>query len=119
MSRHKAAQHCKILPWLSARENNQEGRFLQIGNSLFLCDHFQNLSDGTKYLYLCMALESGGKKDFQFTRTSAKKYGISSSSLRRHVAELKESGFISFSSGANLRQPNEYIFSFEWKADPS
>lgn len=115
MARRRAARNCNILPWLSARADVSEGRFLQIGNSLLLSKPFQALSAGAQVLYLCMALESGGRREFIFPLTSAKKYGIKRASFWRHVQELTDAGFIVRKSMANLRQPNEYAFNFSWK----
>lgn len=115
MARRRAAQHCKILPWLSAKNNCQEGRFLQVGNSLLLNKEFQKLPDTAKHLYQCMAMESGGRPDFVFPLTAAKKYGISETTFRRHVKSLSKAGFISVESNANLRKPNKYKFTSYWK----
>lgn len=106
-----------MLPWLSARPDCKEGRFVQVGNSLLLSSCFQELSAGARFLYLCMAMESGGKRDFTFPLSSAKKYGIAKNSFSRYIKELSDSGFISVHSMANLRQPNEYSFSFVWKEE--
>lgn len=65
--------------------------------------------------YQYMAMESGGRQNFQFPLSAAKKYNISSSSLRRHVDELAEKGFIKVQRNANLRKANDYAFSTEWK----
>ena len=104
-----------IKPWLSARADCKEGRFIQCGNSLLLSEEFQALTAGARFLYLCMTMESAGKRDFLFPLSAAKKYGIAKNSLTRQISELKEAGFIHVQSMANLRQPNEYSFSFEWK----
>ena len=64
MSRRKSRP--AILPWLSARADNTEKRFIQPGNSLLLSPAFQSLSPGSRYLYLCMAMESGGRRRFLF-----------------------------------------------------
>ena len=64
-----------------------------------------------------MALESGGRKNYTFPLAAAKKYGIAERSFRRFVDELSQAGFIIKHSMANLRQPNEYEFSFEWKQE--
>ena len=118
MARKKAAAHCKILPWLSAKGDNHEGRFLQVGNSLLLSKEFQKLKLATQHCYLCMALESGGQKTFRFPLSSAKKYNISSSTLRRCTEELEKKGFIKIQSNANIRKPNVYTFCIDWKTRP-
>lgn len=104
-----------IAPWLSANPDCKEGRFIQCGNSLLLSKTFQKLSKGAMHTYFCMAMESGGKRDFIFPLTAAKKYGISKNSLVRHVCELAEAGFITVSSGKVVRQPNLYSFALAWK----
>lgn len=116
MGRKKAAQHCDILPWLSAKADCREGRFCQVGNSLMFSPAFHELTAGARYLYLCMCMESGGRRDFRFPLTSAKKYGISSSSFRRQVDELVKAHFVQIvEKGRNTRTPNGYSFVFEWK----
>lgn len=115
MARHKQAQNCDIRPWLSAKSDCREGRFLQIGNSLFFSEKFQMLSAGAKVLYFCFCMESGGRREFIFPQSAAKKYGIAPRSFRRYTDELIRSGFVAVNSGKCVRQPNEYQFSFEWK----
>jgi len=104
-----------MLPWLSAHPDNKEGRFVQAGNSFFLSPKIHVLKDSTKWILLCMGMEAGGKRNFKFTRSAAKKYGISESTLRRGVDELILRGFLEVSSGYNTKTPNEYRFSFSWK----
>lgn len=104
-----------IKPWLSARVDCKEGRFIQVGNSLLLSKEFQSLTAGAQMMYLCMALESGGRMNFIFPQAAAKKYGFPPASMRRYIKELQEKNLISVQSMANLRQPNEYSFSLVWK----
>lgn len=105
-----------LLPWLSARPDNKEGRFVQAGNSLFLSKEFQKLSAGARCLYLCMTLEAGGRREFEFPRASASKFGFSGSSFLRYCKELEEEGFIQTTvCGKCTRTPNRYRFLFEWK----
>lgn len=113
MSKRKS--HPAIAPWLSARPDEREKRFIQVGNSLLLSKAFQSLGAGSRYLYFCMAMESGGRRHFLFPQAAAKKYGIASTSLRAHIRELAEQGFLTVHSMKNLRRPNEYAFSLEWK----
>lgn len=124
MARHKTARNCAVLPWMSRNQNNSEGRFLQVGNSLLLSSKneageeqnpFVPISAGAKVLYFCMSMEAGGKRSFEFTRTTAKKYGICSSTLRRNIKELINGGFINRDSGWTVREPNRYTFSLKWK----
>lgn len=116
MPRRKSAVNVEIKPWLSANRDCREGRFIQVGNSLLLSDHFNTLSAGGRYIYLCMAMESGGKREFQFPQTSFTKYNIAPSCARRYIKELIRNGYIVCSSGQCIRKPNNYIFSFEWKS---
>lgn len=104
-----------IKPWLSARRDCKEGRFIQCGNSLLLSKQFQALTPGTRFLYLCMTMESGGRREFKFPLGAAQKYGIAKNSLTRQVAKLQRQGFIEVQSMANLRKPNEYRFLDDWR----
>lgn len=104
-----------IVPWLSAKPDNREKRFIQVGDSLLFSKAFRELHMGARYLYFCMAMESGGKRDFQFPTTAAQKYGFSSSSFWTYVQELTDKRFIICRSNKHLRQPNDYSFSDGWK----
>lgn len=114
MSRTRRGEPLK--GWLSALPDCRDRRFIQIGNSLMLSKDFQKLSTGARWLYEAMSMESGGRRDFIFPLSAAKKYGISARSLWRQVDELIGAGWITSQSGATVRQPNKYAFSFEWKA---
>lgn len=117
MPKNKAAPNCKIPFWLSARADCKEGRFIQVGNSLLLSKKFQELSSGAQHLYICMTMESGGKRDFAFSKATAKKYGISGSTLLRRIEELERHGFIQKTvCGRITREKNQYIFSLTWRA---
>lgn len=119
MPRPKQAKNCNILPWLSGKTDCREGRFIQIGNSLFFSEGFQNLSEGAKIVYLCMALESGGKSTFTFPAKTMKKYGLSVRTTRRHIDSLIVSGFIERESGKVTREENRFTFTpSTWKTKP-
>ena len=63
-----------------------------------------------------MAMESGGRPEFVFPLSAAKKYGISENTLRRGIKELIANGFIDMtSSGKTTREANYYAFSYRWK----
>lgn len=106
----------ELLPWLSEKPNNKEGRFTQVGNSLLLSKSYQKLNNATKHLYQSMCMESGGKREFVFPLKAAAKYGIAERTFRRSVQELQETGFIdTVSSGRITREANQYSFSLRWK----
>lgn len=105
-----------MLPWLSARLDGKEGRFLMIGNSFLLSKSVQELSPGARFMYLSMAMESAGKREFTFSRSTAQKFGISETTAARYIKELSSSGFIeTVSCGHFARVPNVYRFSLSWK----
>lgn len=103
--------------WLSADAHGDEKSFVVVGSSLITSKQFQALSTGARAVYLAMANECKGQRDFAFPQAVAvKKYGIAARSLWRYVEELMKAGWITTQSGATTRQPNLYSFSFAWKA---
>ena len=107
-----------MLPWLSARPDGKEGRFLMVGNSLLLSKKFQNLGTGARFLYLAMSLEAGGKREFQFSRSSIKKFGVAETSFSRYLKELIDGKYIEVVfSGRHSHEKNIYRFSLDWKQD--
>lgn len=118
MPRRKAAENCSVKPWVSGKGDCKEKRFLLVGNSLLFSPAFKKLKSGAQYLYICMAMDCGGKPEFTFTQSSAKKYGIAPATFWRRIKDLKDAGFISSKSGANLQQPNDYKFEYGWKEKP-
>lgn len=117
MPKHRAAKSCAISPWLSAKADCRENRFIQAGNSFFFNKKVQSLSAGARWLYLSATLEAGGKRDFVFTHSAAKKYGIAPSSFDRYLRELKDGGFVEKVEDENMAQyaPSRYRFVFDWK----
>ena len=112
-SRRKAG--ATLQPWLTARADCREKRFIQVGNSLLLSHRFWRLSAGARYCYLCMAMEAGPRREFCLPKSAAKKYGIPHSSLCRYIRELEAGGWIEVRSMKILRKPNEYRFALKWK----
>lgn len=109
-----------LLPWMSARKDCREKRFLQIGNSLFVAKEsaFKNLTSGAQILYLCMAMEAGGKREVPFSRTTALKYGLNKNTFNRSLKELEEHRFISIvPDKSEPFKPSVYRFDFDWKTD--
>lgn len=115
MGRRKAAQNCEILPWLSGKTNNKEGRFIQVGNSLLLNETLKRLKPGAWKLYICMAMEAGGKNIFAFPHKSAVKYGISRSSFDNYAKDLINSGLIEKVPQDEQYVPAIFRFTTGWK----
>ena len=92
---------------------------MQIGNSLLLSEQMKRLGNGARFLYFCMAMDAGGKREFMFPAKSAKKYGIPQTSFDRFKAELISAGFIRLKEGGwTTREPNIYEFCLDWKTRP-
>ena len=121
MPRHKLARNVAIRPWLSAKLDAREWRFVQLGNSLLLSKRYQKLSASTRLLYLALAMESGGQKTVAFPHGAAKKYGFPSSTFDRAIAELKKRGFILLLEDEERGQFKANVFQFSemWKSDPA
>lgn len=113
----KTAKGKKITPWLSANRDGSEGRFIQLGNSFLDAELVQKLSGNAFRLYLCMVMESNGKRDFTFTRSTAKNYGLAETSFENAKKELENEGFIRriYSLENSRTARGTYTFSLEWK----
>lgn len=116
MPRRKAAQHVNIKPWLSARSDCSEGRFVQIGNTLLLSKSFQELSTSAQMLYICLAMESGGKPFAKLSRGNAKKYGFSPATYSRAVKQLIQAGFVKIAEDTGRYESNKFQFINDWKS---
>ena len=115
MPRRKTAQQAEIRPWLSARADCREGRFLQLGNSLLLSRHFQKLSANAQILYLCLAMEAGGKREVIISRSHAQKYGIAQTTFSRAIKQLSDAGFIRIDQTRGRYETNRFEFISDWK----
>lgn len=121
MGRKKTAKSCNILPWLSAKVDCREGRFIQVGNSFLLSAKVHALTPNAKFLYFAMCMEAGGKREVIFTHGAARKYGISGTTFDRATKQLIELGFIDKIESEELLQyaPGKYRFSDCWKLKPA
>lgn len=119
MARKKAGG--ALRPWLSAKPDGQEGRFTQIGNTLLLDKRFQQLSPGARWLYICLANESGGQREVKFSHGTARKYGVPPTTFDRYTKELKNAGFIALTGGLDYGRfsPNVFRFTLDWKTKPA
>ena len=107
-----------VRPWQSAKMDCREGRVAVLGNTLLLSEPLKNLSGNAFKLYSCMICESGGSKDFEFSRATGIKYGISYSTLTRAIKELVEVGMLKIAlSGKSTRTKNLYSFAWDWKSE--
>ena len=116
MSKNKKGDK-RVSSWLSARADCTEGRFIQVGNSFLLSGTVQKLTPSTRWVYLCMAMESGKTPHFSLSKKEAEKYGIPHSTLDRARKELRDAGFVRIRSGKNTREKNQCEFDYGWKAE--
>lgn len=105
---------------LYERKDNEEGRFLKIGESL-LCgegSRFKTLTSGAQMIYLCMAMEAGEQQEVTFSCSTAQKYGIGKNVLPRAIKELIQAGFIEIADNLSYKQfkPTVYRFIIDWKS---
>jgi len=80
---------------------------------------FHKLTYSTRWLYLCMCMESGGQREFSFSRGIAKKYGMEKNSYYRGVDALTKAGFIELVQEGDMEQFAPSIFRFapnNWKS---
>lgn len=75
--------------WITKKKvDNKEKRFIQVGNSLLLSKQFHALSTGSRFLYFCMAMESGGRKNFILPQKDAKMpHGVNPRSRLIHFSK--------------------------------
>jgi len=116
VARRKAAQNCVVLPWVSAKADCREPKFLQVGVSLLESKAFQRLSPSTRLLYLAMCHDAAGHQEFEFPHSRFAHYGLSNGTARAGIDALIESGFITREySGKIAREANRFRFSQSWK----
>ena len=90
--------------------------FIQVSADLLQAPAFQKLPHATRLVYLSMCIEAHGQRDFEFSLSTARRYGFESSTLRRAVNELVAARFICCTeNGRFTRNANRYAFLFDWK----
>lgn len=90
--------------------------FVRLYADLLQSQVFQSLSPVEKNLYTAMALVAGENRTFEFTESTAKRFGFSGMALRRGVKSLTDAGFIStLENNRTLRKANLYQFEITWK----
>lgn len=130
MPRRKSAKNTALLPWLSAKGDCREGRFIMVGNSLLLSrkdaskreqNAFLTVTPGTRVLYLALCMEAGGKNTVRFSHSAAQKYGISPTTYDRGIKQLCKAGLIEQVLDDQRSQfaTNVFRFTSEWKSNPA
>ena len=105
-----------VAPWLSGRITCKEPHYIQVGVTLFEHSAFQKLTPAQRYLYLCMAHDAEGRKEFVFSKARFQHYGISNATAREGIEALIKEGFIvRLFSGQATREKSGYAFSDRWK----
>lgn len=115
-----------FLPWLTTNPNGfheNEKRFLQIPQNMFFANSkfgFPEMNYSSKWLYLCMACESGGEREFKFSHSTAKKFGFNKNTFDKCVKELIEKKLIEVIEDPDRNQFKSKQFRFtpeEWKLE--
>lgn len=102
-------------PWQSDKPDGIEKRYIRLGNSQLLHPAMMSLSDKAFRIYVQMLLEAGGSKEFEFPRAKYKKIA-GNTVFQNAKQELVNKGFIKVKQcNKNLRKPNVYEFSGEWR----
>ena len=115
MSRQKKKP---LSPWVTAKPDGMEKRFIQIGDTLVYHPAWLALSAGAKVLYLYMCMESGGKNEFIIPQRVYGRF-TDGKAFRRAKKVLIDAGFIEIAhNGANTRTENIYRFCYGWKNRP-
>ena len=108
--------------WVTATLDGREGRFVQLGNTMLTGKNskFKTLPAGAQMLYIDMVMEAGGKREFEFSLSSATKYGIAKGTFERNKKLLITNGFVEcIENNAHRWQKNKYRFSFCWREPAS
>lgn len=102
-------------PWQTCKDDGAEQRYIRLGNSQLMHPAIRNLSPTAFKIYTYMLLESGGKRAFTYPYSKYKGI-ISKQGFQLIKGELIEAGLIrEVQNNANLRKPNIYEFTDEWK----
>ncbi len=67
-------------------------------------------------LYICLAMESGGKPFAKLSRGNAKKYGFSPATYSRAVKQLIQAGFVKIAEDTGRYETNRFEFTNDWKS---
>lgn len=119
--RRRAVESVSFEAWLSALPGaTGEKSYIRVTSSLLRSEKYQSLTFSARFVFQCMALESGGHVEFVFPEaTASKHYGISPATLRNAVRELIANNIISYASEKRERgKPVPYRFNhLAWRTD--
>lgn len=105
-------------PWLIKKDRDGkffEKYYMRLGATVMWDDIFLDLSKPAMILFFYMVLECQGKKDFEFPYSKFRKI-VSKQGFQNAIQDLIQHGFIEIKeSGARLRKPTVYTFSFAWQ----
>ena len=125
---HRKTGQRDFLPWLTVNpsgSHENEKRFLMIPANMLFANNstgfsFPKVRTSSYKLYLCMAIESGGKRIFEFSHTDAKKYGFNLNTFDSCVRELIDKNTIEVIDDPDRSQFKTKQFKFtpeKWKVD--
>lgn len=115
MAKRYKSKHC-IIPWLTAKIDCREPKYIQCGVTLFEHPSFKRLTPAQRCLYLAMCMDAGVHQEFTFSKARIEHYGFSYATGRDAIDALIAGGFITkIYSGQVTREKNGYAFSEQWK----
>ena len=101
--------------WQTCKPDGVEQRYIRLGNSQLMHPAIKNLSPAAYKIYTYMLLESGGSRSFTYPFSKYKGI-VSKQGFQLIKGELIKAGLIrEVHNNANLRKPNIYEFTDDWK----
>jgi len=101
--------------WLCAENTSSKGQtFIRLTSDLLNAQPFTALSYSAQILYIRMSAAAAGRIEFVYP-FSFYKNRMAKETFVRAKKELIDNGFITERQMKNLRKPNIYRFSFDWK----
>lgn len=101
--------------WQTCKPDGVEQRYIRLGNSQLMHPTVKKLSPTAYRIYTYMLLESGGSRTFTYPYSKYKDI-VSKGGFQAIKDELIKAGLIKeVQNNANLRKPNIYEFSDDWK----
>lgn len=105
-----------LFPWETASESREEKRYSRTSYTLLTHPAYIRLTNLEKHVYNCMRMAFAGKPEFTFPQACyEREYGLSKTSVQKAVKGLQAAGFIQVTRRWQVRQPNIYRFTNDWK----